>query len=36
MNAMIALIDAERDQAIIDRALVKNTVELLEAMGMGP
>ena len=35
VNAMIALIDAERDQALIDRALVKNTVELLEAMGMG-
>ena len=34
VNAMIALIDAERDQALIDRALVKNTVELLEAMGM--
>mmetsp|Transcript_10856 Transcript_10856/g.33497 ORF Transcript_10856/g.33497 Transcript_10856/m.33497 type:complete len:745 (-) Transcript_10856:58-2292(-) len=35
VNAMIALIDAERDEALIDRGLVKNCVELLEAMGMG-
>ncbi|KAJ8602809.1 hypothetical protein CTAYLR_002580 [Chrysophaeum taylorii] len=33
--AMIALVDAERDGAIVDRGLVKNCVELLEAMGMG-
>mmetsp|Transcript_24749 Transcript_24749/g.80040 ORF Transcript_24749/g.80040 Transcript_24749/m.80040 type:complete len:784 (-) Transcript_24749:368-2719(-) len=35
VSAMIALIDAERDGAIIDRGLVKQCVELLEAMGMG-
>ena len=33
--AMISLVDAERDGAIIDRGLVKQCVELLEAMGMG-
>ena len=35
VNAMIGLIDAERDEKLIDRGLVKNCVELLEAMGMG-
>mmetsp|Transcript_3656 Transcript_3656/g.10804 ORF Transcript_3656/g.10804 Transcript_3656/m.10804 type:complete len:745 (-) Transcript_3656:39-2273(-) len=35
VNAMIALIDAERDESLIDRGLVRNCVELLEAMGMG-
>mmetsp|Transcript_2023 Transcript_2023/g.6133 ORF Transcript_2023/g.6133 Transcript_2023/m.6133 type:complete len:747 (+) Transcript_2023:133-2373(+) len=35
VTAMITLVDAERDGGIIDRGLVKNCVELLEAMGMG-
>lgn len=35
VTAMITLIDKERDGGIIDRGLVKNCVELLEAMGMG-
>jgi len=35
VQAMITLIDSERDERIIDRGLVKSCVELLEAMGMG-
>lgn len=35
VTAMITLVDAERDGAIIDRGLIKHCVELLEAMGMG-
>lgn len=34
-NAMLELINQERDGAIIDRPLVKSCVQLFEAMGMG-
>mmetsp|Transcript_17376 Transcript_17376/g.31660 ORF Transcript_17376/g.31660 Transcript_17376/m.31660 type:complete len:748 (+) Transcript_17376:238-2481(+) len=34
-NAMLDLINQERDGAIIDRGLVKSCVQLFEAMGMG-
>mmetsp|Transcript_18871 Transcript_18871/g.23751 ORF Transcript_18871/g.23751 Transcript_18871/m.23751 type:complete len:742 (+) Transcript_18871:80-2305(+) len=35
VNAMLSIIDLERDGKIIDRTLIKDCVELFEAMGMG-
>jgi len=35
VGAILTMIDTERDGAMIDRDLVKNCVELIEAMGMG-
>ena len=34
-NAMLTLINAERDGAVVDRGLLKACVQLFEAMGMG-
>lgn len=34
-SAMLALINSERDGAVVDRGLLKACVELFEAMGMG-
>ncbi|CAM9374818.1 unnamed protein product, partial [Heterosigma akashiwo] len=35
VNAMLQVVDQEREGTIIDRALLKDCVELFEAMGMG-
>ena len=34
-NAILALINQERDGAVIDRGLIKSCIELFESMGMG-
>jgi len=34
-NAILALINQERDGAVIDRGLIKKCIELFESMGMG-
>ena len=34
-NAILALVDKERDGAVVDRDLIKQCVQLFETMGMG-